>query len=102
VLREVREETGLQVALGRLLFVSDTIDPNGPRHVVNITFAAEVIGGHVTDSPDDDRVEAVELVAPKSLSALDLRPPMAEAIQAVLSGDDGTCGYLGSLYTEGR
>ncbi len=102
LLREVREETGLQVAVGKLLFVNDTIDPNGSRHVVNLTFAADVIGGQVTDSPDDKRVEAVDLVAPESLSELDLRPPMAEAIQGVLAGENGVCGYLGSLYTEGR
>jgi 8-oxo-dGTP diphosphatase len=102
VVREVREETGLEVVLGRLLFVSDTIDPQGRRHLVNITFAAEVVGGHITDSPEDSRVEAVDLVSPQSLSSLDLRPPLAEAIQHVCAGEDGTPGYLGSLFAPGR
>jgi ADP-ribose pyrophosphatase YjhB (NUDIX family) len=102
VVREVREETGLDVSLGRLLFASDTIDPHGSRHVINLTFAAEIIGGYITDSPQDDRVEAVDLVAAESLSTLDLRPPMAEAIQRVLAGDSIESGYLGSLFSEAR
>ncbi len=102
VLREVREETGLEVTLGPLLFVNDTIDPAGTRHVVNLTFAAEPIGGAVTASPDDHRVEAVDLVLPASLTDLDLRPPIAAAIQAYLGGESATTGYLGSLFSVGR
>jgi len=102
VVREVREETGLEVSLGRLLFASDTIDPKGTRHVVNLTFAAIVTGGHVTNSPQDRAVEAVDLVSPESLAELDLRPPIATAIQRVLAGEEVESGYLGSLFSEGR
>ena len=98
--REVAEETGLVVDVGRLLYVNDTIDPSGGRHVVNITFDAEVIGGNVTDEPADPRVEAVDLVSPDALRSLDLRPPMAVALQAALRGDPQTT-YLGSLFTHG-
>lgn len=104
LLREVLEETGFTASLGDLLFVNDTIDPNGPRHVVNITFSATVVGGELTNMPIDDNVEAVELVAPEDLAALDLRPPMAAEIVAVLSGTNGSTPhrYLGSLFTEGH
>lgn len=102
VVREVREETGLEVAVVGFLFVNDTIDPKGPRHVVNMTFRAQVVGGEITDKPDDPRVEAVDLVVPESLSALDLRPPIAFALQRVLAGQVVESGYLGSLFTEGR
>jgi 8-oxo-dGTP diphosphatase len=102
VVREVREETGLQVAVGPLLFASDTIDPNGSRHVVNLTFAATVTGGRITDSPEDWRVEAVELMTPASLGSIDLRPPMSGAIQRYLTGEHMGSAYLGSLFTEGR
>lgn len=45
--REIAEETGLQASIGRPLFLSDTIDPEGSRHVVNITFSAHVTGGEI-------------------------------------------------------
>jgi 8-oxo-dGTP diphosphatase len=102
VARECREETGLEVAVGPLLFVNDTIDPRGTRHLVNLTFSATVTGGSITSVPEDERVEAVDLVLPESLLALDLRPPVAPAILHHLAGGTFSDSYLGSLFTEGR
>jgi ADP-ribose pyrophosphatase YjhB (NUDIX family) len=98
--REVREETGLLVKTGRPLFVSDTVDPRGPRHLVNVMFAAEVIGGAVTAVPEDPRVESVDLVEPDVLGELDLRPPLAEQVVAALrEGDRFQAVYLGPLFS---
>ena len=101
LIREVAEETGLSARIGRLLFVNDTIDPSGCRHVVNLTFEATITGGEITSSPDDVRVEAVDLVGPEQLPALDLRPPMAEALQGAIAGETFDSAYLGSLFTPG-
>jgi 8-oxo-dGTP diphosphatase len=101
--REVLEETGLEARVLRPLFISDTIDPEGSRHVVNITFAADVVGGSVTDHPQDERVEAVDLVEPDRLTSLDLRPPMAESLLRVLrSAEEPRLQYLGSLFAEAQ
>lgn len=102
LVREVAEETGLVVRMGRPLLISDTIDPHGQRHVVNLTFAADVVGGEITDTPADERVEAVDLVEPSSLSSLDLRPPFADALERIVSGESVQAEYLGSLFSEGR
>ncbi len=99
--REVLEETGFVVRIDELLFVNDTIDPNGPRHVVNITFSGEIVGGALTCAPVDDNVEAVELMDVDALTELDVRPPMAAEIVGFLAGDV-TTGYLGPLFTAGR
>jgi 8-oxo-dGTP diphosphatase len=99
LVREVREETGLEVQVGEPLFVSDTIDPGGARHVVNITFSARIVGGAVTDEPEDARIEAVDLVAPEGLAALDLRPPFAAQLaESAAHGFSGPARYLGSLW----
>jgi ADP-ribose pyrophosphatase YjhB (NUDIX family) len=99
--REIAEETGLEASVGRLLFVNDTIDPSGGRHVVNITFEATITGGEITSTPSDPRVEAVDLFSPGKLAQLDLRPPMAEPIVAWTAGVTPTSPYLGSLFTPG-
>ncbi len=100
LLREVAEETGLRVTLGRPLVINDTIDPAGSRHLVNLTFAATVTGGALTDTPLDDRIEGLDLVDPGTLPALDLRPPIAAAlIEAVDRGDLYETTYLGSVFT---
>ncbi len=98
--REVLEETGLECALLRPLFISDTIEPGGTRHVVNITFLAEVTGGALQVTPADSTIEAVKLIDPASLVGLDLRPPMAtEILDASSSHFDVPARYLGSLWT---
>ena len=98
--REVREETGFDVELGELLFVSDKIGPVATgRHGLNITFAARIVGGALTDDPEDERVEAVDLVAPDTLETLDLRPPLArELLEALSNGFGGPARYLGRLW----
>lgn len=98
LVREVLEETGLEVTLGQLLFVNDTIDPRGTRHVVNLTFEANITGGAITESPADQRVEAVDLVSPADLAALDLRPPIASALLEALAGTPQAPRYLGSVF----
>lgn len=102
LVREVREETGLSVRCTRPLLINDTIDPDGPRHVINITFDATVVGGTLTDRPDDPRIEAVELVEPERLRALDLRPPIAAALAEILADPSAAhAAYLGPLFTPG-
>jgi ADP-ribose pyrophosphatase YjhB (NUDIX family) len=102
LVREVAEETGLRIEVGRPLLINDTIDPHGSRHVVNITFGSTVIGGQITDHPQDNRVEAVELVAPSALKKLDFRPPIADAIATIVTSGGGPALYLGSLFTDGH
>lgn len=103
LVREVEEETGLQVSLGQPVLLSDTIDPHGSRHVVNILFLAQVIGGQVADTPEDARVEAVDLVSIDELHGLDLRPPWADSIARLLTEDIAPrTEYLGPLFTVGR
>jgi ADP-ribose pyrophosphatase YjhB (NUDIX family) len=96
--REVAEETGLRCRTGPLLFVSDTIAPDGSRHVVNVTFAAGV-SGEASAPMKEARVEGVEWVEPRELPALDLRPPIAGPLAGALGG--GKCGvYLGRLWRD--
>lgn len=102
LVREVAEETGLHIEVGRPILISDTIDPHGSRHVVNITFESTVVGGEITTRPQDRRVEAVELVDPMALAALDFRPPIAGAIAEFITAGGGPARYLGSLFTDGH
>jgi 8-oxo-dGTP diphosphatase len=99
--REISEETGLRYHLVKPLFISDTISPDLSRHILNLTFLAEVTGGEITPNPQDPRVEAVELIDPADLGSLDLRPPMARELkEAIDSGFSGETRYLGSLWVD--
>ncbi|MDZ4181108.1 MAG: NUDIX hydrolase [Coriobacteriia bacterium] len=99
LMREVAEETGLHCSVGRPLIINDTIDPNGNRHIINITFDAHVTGGSITDTPEDDRVESVDLRNPAELGSLDLRPPIAALVFEALRNPSGfSTVYAGSLF----
>lgn len=101
LVREVAEETGLECEVGRPVLLNDTIAPDGSRHVVNITFEARIVGGQITSSPNDDRVEGTELVRVAELERLDLRPPVAVQVREIVErGAAWECEYIGSVFTE--
>ena len=80
VIREVREETGLDVTIVRLLgvyggptFVVDY--PNGDRsQYVSIIFECAVAGG--TMAPDGDETDALTFAGPEELPHLQCQPWM--------------------------
>ncbi len=45
--RELKEETGLDVRLGDLLFVLESIPPDQHRHVINYYFEGSIQGGEI-------------------------------------------------------
>lgn len=59
VMREVFEETGLRASVSELAYVSESYD--GARHVLNATFAIDVVGS-IAAPQGDDHVVAVEWV----------------------------------------
>ncbi len=82
--REVLEETGLEIAVGDLLYVSESIPPDLHRHVLNLYFEGRILGGELTTGADAVLV-GVEYVPIGMLAGLDLRPPVAEEILHYLS-----------------
>jgi ADP-ribose pyrophosphatase YjhB (NUDIX family) len=98
--REGAEETGLVVRIVRPLFISDSLSPDGSRHLVNLTFLADVESGTL-GSGADASILGIELVSPSDLKELDLRPPMGEQLaSAWASGFDVPAVYLGPLWTD--
>lgn len=49
--REMREETGLEIELGRLVYLADVISPDRRRHHVNLFFLGQPIGGEFGVTP---------------------------------------------------
>lgn len=97
--REVLEETGLECELVAPLFITDSIDPDGARHMVQLTFLASVTGGDLLSDPTDRAILSLEVVDPDDLDTYDLRPPMAEALRLASLEDFRTpARYLGALW----
>jgi ADP-ribose pyrophosphatase YjhB (NUDIX family) len=106
--REVREETGVEAEIGRLLIVCDAIEPGG-RHLVNLVFAATVVvpppgsAGFATavgagaNPALDPAIEEVRWVSRGELLGLELHPPIAHAVAAAWAG-----GFAGEVQVLGN
>jgi ADP-ribose pyrophosphatase YjhB (NUDIX family) len=63
LMREMREETGLEVTVDHLVYVCDYF--NGAKHIVHMTFAVQRVGGGLGDivvGVDTKVIRGVELV----------------------------------------
>jgi 8-oxo-dGTP diphosphatase len=82
--RELREELSLEVRVGELVIVSEMLAPD--RHMVNLMFHTEIGEGA---EPRLDRADPVlagwQWVSTDQLPRLDFRPPIAEAVWAVIA-----------------
>lgn len=97
--REMLEETGLDVVVGRLLLVCEAIAPGG-RHVVNLVFAGNHPDGEVTP-PDDAVIGDVRWHRRSELAGVELHPPIAAVIEACWEEDfSGDVRVLGNVYEE--
>lgn len=82
--RELVEELSLDVRVGQLVIVSEMLAPD--RHVVNLMFHAQIGEGA---EPRLDRADPVlagwQWVSTDQLPRLDFRPPIADAVCAVIA-----------------
>src|ERR1019366_2834596 len=109
--REVREETGVDAEIGRLLIVWDAIEPGG-RHLVNLVFAAAAVvtprpettevapaGGGGGSPPLDPAIDEVRWGSRAELLRLELHPPIAGAVAAAwAAGFTGEGQVLGNVW----
>ncbi|WP_433462470.1 NUDIX domain-containing protein [Spirillospora sp. CA-128828] len=94
LVREMREETGLEVEIGRLLYVCDHLPPDG-AHVLHITFESRRIGGTLGDIAGNDTrpIRAVTFVRLADLPGLGFSERFAELARA---GFPGAGSYMGA------
>lgn len=80
LLREVREETGLAIEVGRLVGLYS----KPQKHEVVLTFEARVVGGRLQSSEEAD---LHKWVAPEEVEQVKLLPKHLERIQDALRGE---------------
>ena len=98
--REMREETGLEVDVGELVLVNDSISPQGDRHIVNLCFLAEVQGGSLALGADD-RLAEVRYVDFAEMATLKFYPDVRHHLLAGLrEGFANEAVYTGAVWTE--
>ncbi len=97
--RELREEACLEIAPGEPLMIVDSIWPNGGRHIVNLTFRAEVVSGDPAVGIDD-AVHEVRYMSFEELKTVTFHPDVAGELIAALESGDGTPRYVRASWKE--
>lgn len=96
--RELKEETGLDIACDEMVFLSEAIAPDRSRHIVNIYIKAHVTGGEMKLG-DEPVLAGVDFFPMDELERLTLFPPVARQI---LTGYDHKFSkgiqYLGNMW----
>ncbi len=96
--REVKEETGLDMEMGPLLFVSESIAPDLSKHLINITFLGKITGGELRLGREGILRE-LRFVKVEDLLHMDLHPPLAEfLLQAYREKFSSGAKFLGPLW----
>jgi 8-oxo-dGTP diphosphatase len=98
--REVLEETGYDVEIGRLLLVCEAIDPKpGGRHIVNAVYAAMVRGGTLSVGQDDKSLRDARWQPLEALAELEMHPPIGtELLACCQEGGSGAVRVLGNTW----
>ncbi len=96
--REMREETGLDVEVDDFAYLSEAIAPDRSRHIVNVFLTAHVVGG-VLQVGDEPVLAGVDYLPLEELSRLTLFPPVGKiVIDSLPSSTKGCIKYLGNLW----
>ena len=95
--RELKEETNLDIKFQNVVFLSEAIAPDKSRHIINIYATAEVLGGEL--KLGDEPVLADVAYKPiLELDKITLYPPVADEIIKAYKEGFKTLRYLGNLW----
>jgi 8-oxo-dGTP diphosphatase len=97
-IREIEEEINLRIELGKLVFIGDTIPPDGHRHTIDLYFTGKILGGELKLG-SEEILEGVERIDLNSLSEIDFRPDIEEDIKKAYQNQFcGEAKYLGNTW----
>ena len=97
-IRELKEETGLDVEIEKFCFLSEAIAPDRSRHIVNIYLKGKVVGGTMCLG-NEPVLAGVDFIPLSELERITLFPPIAKTILECLpTGFSGGMRYLGNLW----
>ena len=95
--RELKEETNLDIEFGKVVFLSEAIAPDRSRHIINIYATGKVLGGEMKVG-DEPMLADVAYKPISELEKITLYPPVADKILEAYNEGFTTLKYLGNLW----
>ncbi|MFW5807510.1 MAG: NUDIX domain-containing protein [Spirochaetota bacterium] len=99
VKREFREEVGITVDVGDVIFVSDAISPSGKRHIVNIAFFCTFVAGKYRLG-NDKRLFDFDFFDREQIKDLLIYPPFTDELIRFMDDQFTERVYLGSKWNK--
>lgn len=94
LLREFMEEVNLEVKIEGLYFISEAIDPNGEKHIINFIFEVSYVSG-IIKIPEEERIVGVEYLNIKDLNKYTIYPNIKNYLTNL---ENGNIKYLGNIW----
>jgi 8-oxo-dGTP diphosphatase len=97
--REVREETGLDAKILRLLYVGEVLSPSRKQHVLNLIFLGEVEPDQPLRPSRHWQIEEPHFIPLEDLASIEFYPPIAiEILEDAEAKWQGPIRLLGNLW----
>ncbi len=98
-IREIREETNLDIRVRKLIFISEGLPPDKHRHVIDFFFTGEVMSGEIKKGADEI-LEDIRFFPLRALQGIPFYPDIREEIkEAFETGFSGPAKFLGNKWT---
>jgi ADP-ribose pyrophosphatase YjhB (NUDIX family) len=99
--REMREEANLEIRLGELIMLNDSIPPDRHRHILNLYFLAEITGGKLRVGQNDKRLRGMQFTDVDDIPNIPLYPDVRRQLYNGIRNGFATTGlYLGNLWKD--
>ncbi len=96
--RELLEELNVDVHVSGIALISDSIDPLGGRHVLNICFYCDIRGGELKLGLED-RLHDFAFFSRSEIGELIIHPPINDNLLDVFNRSE-ECIYVGKVWGE--
>jgi ADP-ribose pyrophosphatase YjhB (NUDIX family) len=98
-IREIKEETNLDIKVRKLIFISEGLPPDKHRHVIDFFFTGKVISGKIKKGTDEI-LEDIRFFPLRALQEIPFYPDICKEIkEAFETGFSGPARFLGNKWT---
>lgn len=96
LIRELQEEMGIEIEIGKMLLTGEVILPQQKNDVLHVVFAGEIIGGIPILNPSETSAKALVWKPITEIQHLEMYPNVGSELQRILfEGNGGQ--YIGRI-----
>lgn len=81
--RELAEETGVEAEIGHLILASETVAPDGSRHLLHLVFSGRRLRSKSVPRLMEERITDVRWVPLEQVGELTFHPPIGKQLVAL-------------------